>query len=257
MIIWYILIWYPCQILPGYLSNSWDGAFGHPQVGGVHRWVLQAPLLTTGFWTAWDHGWPWWCHHFCCPKSPGSPSLTIVLWQESFQEAHEGSKWLDDVGCVWYLVLACCPWPVLPFEIHRISPACILDRIAEGKYEAEPGELEKEKARPPRKTFQKIWKILKISKSRWTSYSQIGSAQTCREDWKAQEAWDEVFLLFFRPSLRLSWSRPFHRTFLRPLQCKLKRLIQNWFIDEYDDNMMIHGISWLYAELMSSILTGN
>jgi hypothetical protein len=39
--------------------------------------------------------------------------------------------------------------------------------------------LEKEKARPPRKTFQKIWKILKISKSRWTSYSQIGSAQTC------------------------------------------------------------------------------
>ena len=60
MIIWYdYLIWYPCQILPGYLSNSWDGAFGHPQVGGVHRWVLQAPVLTTGFWTAWDHGWPW------------------------------------------------------------------------------------------------------------------------------------------------------------------------------------------------------
>lgn len=98
--------------------------------------------FNTGFWTS------------ACPQLSQSSCDRRVF--KKLTKAPSGWMMLDvcDIWC--WLAAPGHPWPVLPSEIHRISPACILDRIAEGKYEAEPGELEKEKARPPRKTVQKI-----------------------------------------------------------------------------------------------------
>ena len=120
------------------------------------------------------------------PLLPGnlhSPTLTTFSWhlfaclayRRVFKKLTKAPS-----GCLWCLVLDCCRLFAITHAVS-LGPSCFHPGIAEGKYEAEPGELEKEKAAPA--AVQKIERSLqKISKNRLASFSQIGSAQTWCEE---------------------------------------------------------------------------
>ena len=113
---------------------------------------------------------------------PESHNRLVVSWRDRrvFKKLTKApSGWLQVVGYVWCMLPAC-PWPILPSEIHRASIGFPLASWIALRASMRLSPESWRRRRPAGQNCPKDIKrfdrfLLKISRSRWASCSQIGS----------------------------------------------------------------------------------